>query len=116
MLNLKSISTWAIAVTSATLGAVAMQASPANAQYYNFTVTNYTTSSIVQLWGSEDGSNWLEFSLYGPVRPGETVQIDWAEWTNDTNCVWYVQAVNSDGTVSEVAPFDFCENPSLVLE
>lgn len=116
MLNLKSFSRWAIAVTGATFGAVAMQASPAEAQGYSFTVTNYTTSSIVQLWASENGANWLEFTLYGPVAPGETIQIDWAEWTNNTNCVWYVQAVNSDGSVSDVAPFNFCENPALVLE
>lgn len=82
---------------------------------WDFTVTNATGSAITRILASEDGKTWGEFKLSGPVAPGGSMQLVWAPSTENTGCEWQVKAVYQDGSESDPATFDFCEE-DLELE
>ena len=83
-------------------------------EVFTFTVTNNTELAIAELWGSPDNEEWFIFDLADDGIPaGETVTIQWAEFTNESPCEWWIQAVYEDESETESAQFDFCENPDL---
>jgi hypothetical protein len=82
---------------------------------FTFTVTNETDVNIVELWTSPDDEEWSQFDIGEGIPSGETMTIAWAEYTNDSPCEWWIQAVYDDDSESEPAIFDFCNNPDLVF-
>ena len=105
----------AIAVISTTVS-LSLQAIPAWANDYWFTVTNNSSTPVREIWVSENGEDWQYFDLNGSsIPPSGSMKLVWDESTNDDACVWWIQAVYSDGEESQAAQFDFCSNPDLVL-
>lgn len=105
----------AMAVMSATIS-LSAQAIPAWANDYWFNVVNRSSTPVREIWVSEDGEDWQYFDLNGSsIPPNGSMQLVWDESTNNSDCVWWIQATYSDGSESEAAQFDFCNNPDLVL-
>lgn len=83
---------------------------------FTFTVTNQTDLAITELWASVDDEEWASFGLSDSGIPsGETITIAWDEHTNDSPCEWYISAVFEDGSETESALFNFCEEPDLTI-
>ena len=82
---------------------------------YTFTIENTTDEKIVQLLVSEDGKEWAAFDIGKGVKPKQTVTLEWNEESNEQSCEQKVKAVYEDGSESEEAEFDFCEE-DLELE
>ena len=87
----------------------------ASADEYSFQVTNSTRSTITKILVSENGRSWGYFDIGRGIRPGRTVELTWDASTNDESCFQWVKAKFADGSESERAKFDFCEE-DLVLE
>lgn len=87
----------------------------AHAEDYSFTVNNNSDSKIVRIQVSEDGSDWGDFDIGSGIPAGASVELTWAEHTNDAGCVWQFAATFADGTTSDSVAFDFCEE-DLELE
>jgi len=85
------------------------------AESYTFSLTNTTEDKMVKLLVSEDGKQWSYFNIGDGIAPGESAQLEWDESTNNQGCEQKVKAVYDDGSESEVAEFDFCEE-DLELE
>lgn len=94
--------------------AVLMAAASA-AHAYDFVVINSSSSSITRVLVSEDGKNWGQFRLSGPIAPGKRMTLVWSPETDDSGCEWLVVAHYADGSESGAASFDFCED-NLELE
>jgi len=77
---------------------------------YSFTVTNNTSHTIKQILVSEDGSDYGYFDIGSGIKPGQTVKLVWDQSTNGEACDQFVKAVYSDGSESEPAKFNFCED------
>lgn len=77
---------------------------------YSFTVTNNTGHTIKQILVSEDGSDYGYFDIGSGIKPGQTVKLVWDQSTNGEACDQFVKAVYDDGSESEAAKFNFCEN------
>lgn len=82
---------------------------------YSFTIENNTSSDIVGIEVSEDGSEWGDFDVGKGIRAGYSSEATWADHTDDSNCEWLFRATFRDGSVSEEVSFDFCEE-NLVIE
>lgn len=85
----------------------------ANAQSseeFSFKVTNNTSSTIKKLLVAEAGKKYGYFDIGAGIAPGKTVTLVWDKSTNNENCVQYFKAVYADGSESEPAKFDFCED------
>jgi hypothetical protein len=84
-------------------------AAVACAKEYKFNVTNSTKSAITRIQVSEDGKSWGDFNVGKGIPAGAEAQLIWDESTNSSGCEWQVKASYADGSDSEPAPFDFCE-------
>jgi len=85
----------------------------ANAQSseeYSFKVTNNTDTTIKKLLVAEPGKKYNYFDIGKGIPPGKTVTLVWDKSTNNQACVQYFKAVYADGSESEPAKFDFCED------
>lgn len=76
---------------------------------YSFKVFNKTNSTIKKLLVSEDGKKYGYFDIGKGIAAGKSVTLVWDKSTNDEECVQYFKAVYADGTESQPAKFDFCE-------
>lgn len=86
-----------------------------SADEYSFKVINGTRSTIKKLLVSEDGETYGYFDIGSGIKARQTVELVWDSSTNSESCEQYVKAVFADGSESEAAMFDFCEE-DLVLE
>jgi hypothetical protein len=94
---------------------LALLALPLAGHAYSFTIENNTESKIVGIEVSEDGKSWGEFDIGGGIPAGSSVEAEWAEHTDDSNCEWEFRAIFADESVSEERTFDFCEE-ELTIE
>ncbi|KGF69159.1 hypothetical protein LL06_12585 [Hoeflea sp. BAL378] len=84
--------------------------SGAHAEEFSFTATNTTGTAITEVLVSENKSDWGYFEIGSGIKPGETVNLVWSQATNNEACEQWVKATFADGSESEPAKFDFCEN------
>ena len=61
------------------LVACATVAPSALASDYSFLVTNNTRTNIVKIQTQMLGGPWGDFDLGGAIRPGKSVELNWAE-------------------------------------
>lgn len=113
-MKLTSVRTGLVAIAFALAGN-GMLTAGAHAQEFSFTATNSTNSAITEIWVSEDQDDWGYFDIGNGIQPGATVDLIWDQSTNSENCEQWVTATFADGSESEPAMFDFCEN-GLELE
>ena len=97
----------AIALAIAVNGMVALGA---NAAEFSFTATNTTNSVITGILVSENKTDWGYFDIGSGIKPGSTSNLVWSQSTNGENCAQWVKATYADGSESEPAKFDFCED------
>lgn len=89
---------------------VAVMSSSAKADEYSFTATNTTDSAITKILVSETKKEWGYFDIGGGIKPGQTANLEWDQSTNSESCKQWVKASYADGSESEPAKFDFCED------
>jgi len=89
---------------------VAVVSSSAKADEYSFTATNTTDSAITKILVSENKKEWGYFDIGGGIKPGQTANLEWDQSTNSESCKQWVKASYADGSESEPAKFDFCED------
>ncbi len=77
---------------------------------YSFKVHNNTKHKIVSLLASEHGEKPGEFDIGDGIDSGETATLVWNKSTDESNCEWAFTAVYDDGTYSEPAIINFCED------
>lgn len=82
----------------------------AKADEYSFTATNTTGSTITKVFVSENKKEWGYFDIGSGIKPGKTANLEWDQSTNNENCTQWVKAAYADGSESEPAKFDFCED------
>ncbi|MEP6944614.1 MAG: hypothetical protein ABJA02_01765 [Acidobacteriota bacterium] len=82
---------------------------------YRFKVHNKSGLKIVKLLASPDGKKYRNFDIGSGIKAGSTMELVWDQSTDSGNCEWHLKAVFSDGSESEPAVFDFCEE-DLVVE
>ena len=87
----------------------------AHADEFSFTASNSTGSAITAVLVSENKSDWGYFDIGSGIAPGSTVNLVWDKSTNNEACAQWVKATFADGSESEPASFDFCEE-GLALE
>jgi hypothetical protein len=81
-----------------------------SSEEYSFKVTNNTDVTIKKLLVAEAGKKYGYFDIGKGIPPGRTVTLVWDKSTNNQGCVQYFKAVYADGSESEPAKFDFCED------
>jgi len=81
-----------------------------SAAEFTFTATNSTGSDLTEILVSEDKVEWGYFDIGSGIAPGSTMNLVWDQSTNSENCAQWVKGVFADGSESEPAGFDFCEN------
>ena len=89
---------------------VAVMSSSAKADEYSFTATNTTDLAITKILVSENKKEWGYFDIGGGIKPGQTANLEWDQSTNSESCKQWVKASYADGSESEPAKFDFCED------
>ena len=94
---------------------VALFCQSAQAESYKFKVENNGKLKITQLLVSEDGKKWNQFDIGKGIEAGESATMVWNESSNDQSCDQKVKAGYADGSESESAQFNFCED-NLELE
>lgn len=104
-----------LAALAFAVAANGLVASGAQADTFSFTATNSTGSAITEVLVSEDKSEWGYFDIGSGIAPGSTVNLVWDQSTNSESCAQWVKATYADGSESEPAKFDFCED-GLALE
>ena len=77
---------------------------------FSFKVTNNTDTRIVRLLVAEAGKKYGYFDIGKGIAPGQSMTLVWDKSTNSEACVQYFKAVYADGSESEPAKFDFCED------
>ncbi|HEY0426187.1 MAG TPA: hypothetical protein VGC76_00145 [Pyrinomonadaceae bacterium] len=83
---------------------------------FSFKVTNNTKTAIKKLLVAEPGQKkWGYFDIGAGIGAGKTVTLVWNKSTDKEQCVQWFKAVYADGSESEPAKFDFCED-ELELE
>lgn len=92
-----------------------MTVTAAHAEEFSFTATNSTGTLIKEILVSENKRDWGYFDIGKGIKPGVTVDLVWDQSTNSENCAQWVKAAYADGSESEPAKFDFCED-GLELE
>ena len=105
----------AVILVSTTVAVITLQVSNALAEY-SFTVENSAETSITELLVSEDGDKWGHFDVGSGIAPGETAKLVWDKNTDDESCSQSIKAVYADGSYSQPANFDFCQETDLVFE
>lgn len=113
-MNLQHVRNGLLAIA---LGAAAsgMTVIAAHADEFSFKATNTTSSAITGILVSEDKSTWGAFNIGSGIKPGSTADLVWDQSTNGESCAQWVKATYADGSESEPAQFDFCED-GLELE
>lgn len=106
----------AVATAGTALSLASIFANPVKAEEYKFTVQNNTDTAISQVLVSEDGETWGYFNLDSNIAPDTEGEMVWGEHTNHEACSQWIKIGYVDGTITEPAKFDFCENPTLVVE
>jgi hypothetical protein len=99
-----------VAAISFGVAGIGMMATAAQAEEFSFTATNTTKSNITEVFVSENKSEWGYFDIGSVIKPGATVNLVWDQSTNSEGCSQWVKAAYADGSESEPAKFDFCEN------
>lgn len=102
-----------VRMTLLTVAFIFLSFTAANAQSddeYSFKVTNNTDMTIKKLLVAEPGKKYGFFDIGKGIAPGKTVTLVWDKSTNSQACVQWFKAVYEDGTESEPATFDFCED------
>lgn len=87
-----------------------MMTTAAYAAEFSFTATNTTKTRITKILVSENKKQWGYFDIGSGIKPGATENLVWDQSTNSESCKQWVKAVYSDGSESEPAKFDFCED------
>jgi hypothetical protein len=87
-----------------------MVSTAAQANEFSFTASNSTSTAITEILVSENKSDWGYFDIGSGIKPGSTVDLVWDQSTNGESCAQWVKATFADGSESEPAKFDFCEN------
>jgi hypothetical protein len=82
----------------------------AHAAEFSFTATNTTKSAITKILVSENKKSWGYFDIGKGIKPGATENLVWDQSTNSESCKQWVKAAYADGSESEPASFDFCED------
>lgn len=82
----------------------------AHADEYSFTATNTTETAITGILVSQNKSDWGKFDIGSGIKPKETVKLIWNQSTNDQSCDQWTKATFADGSESEPAKFNFCED------
>lgn len=85
-------------------------ATSAHAAEFSFTATNTTRSGITKVLVSENKRDWGYFDVGSGIKPGSTANLVWDQSTNSESCEQWVKATYADGSESEPAKFDFCED------
>ncbi|WP_037076090.1 hypothetical protein [Neorhizobium vignae] len=80
------------------------------AEEFSFTATNGTKSAVTKVLVSQDKKDWGYFDIGSGIKPGTTVDLVWDKSTNSESCTQWVKANFADGSESEPAKFDFCED------
>jgi hypothetical protein len=94
----------------AALAFAGLAATSALAAEYSFTATNTSETAITKVLVSENKTDWGYFDVGAGIAPGATSNLVWDQSTNGQACTQWVKATFADGTESEPAQFDFCEN------
>lgn len=87
-----------------------MIATGAHSAEFSFTATNTTSSVITEVLVSENKRDWGYFDIGSGIKPGSTSNLVWDQSTNSDSCAQWVKATYADGSESEPAKFDFCED------
>ncbi|MGJ7040454.1 hypothetical protein [Shinella sp. BE166] len=82
----------------------------AYAAEFSFTATNTTNTGITEILVSENKKDWGYFDIGSGIKSGATANLVWDQSTNSENCAQWVKASYADGSESEPAKFDFCED------
>src|ERR1700712_915626 len=82
----------------------------AHAAEFSFTATNTTKSAISKVLVSADKKEWGYFDVGKGIKPGVTENLVWDQSTNSESCTQWVKANFADGSESEPAKFNFCED------
>jgi len=108
-MNFKSLRTGFItaACSIATAGLIT---NAAHASEFSFTATNTTRSAVTKIFVSEDKSDWGYFDVGNGIKPGATITLVWDQSTNNESCDQWMKASYADGSESEPAKFNFCED------
>lgn len=94
----------------AAIAVAGILATAAQAAEYSFTATNTSDSPITKVFVSENKTDWGYFDVGAGIAPGATSNLVWDQSTNGQACTQWVKATFADGSESEPAQFDFCEN------
>ena len=92
------------------IAAGGLAATHALAAEFSFTAINTTDSAVTEVLVSEDKAEWGYFDIGSGIKPGATANLVWSQSTNSENCKQWVKASYADGSESEPAKFDFCED------
>jgi hypothetical protein len=92
------------------LAFVLMSFTVSYAQEVSFKVTNNTKVVIKKLLVAEAGKKYKYFDIGTGIKPGQTIKLVWDKSAYNDNCEQYFKAVYADGTETEPAKFDFCED------
>lgn len=82
----------------------------AHAAEFSFTATNTTDTGITGILVSQNKKDWGYFDIGSGIKSGATVNLVWDQSTNNESCAQWVKASFADGSESEPAKFDFCED------
>jgi len=89
--------------------ALALLAVCSAASAYEFEVSNATNVRITGIAASEDGETWGAFDVKGGIPGRSKTTLVWSSETDNSDCEWLVKATYADGSESDPASFDFCE-------
>lgn len=106
---------WIVAalVPVLSIGLFSGSASAYNRSVY---VTNNSSSTIMELYGSNVGSGIWDNDILGNhvLRPGETVVVDFNDQTG--YCRFDVMAIHRDGSASVGRRIDICTVAEITIE
>ena len=95
--------------TTLALALLALGVASVNAAEFSFKVHNKSDTKIKEILVSQDGKTYGHFDVGAGIAPNKTVTLVWDKSTDNEECKQFVKAVYSDGSESEPAKFDFCE-------
>jgi hypothetical protein len=101
---------FAFAAAACSIAWGGLMTTSAQAEEFSFTATNGTKSAVTKVLVSENKKDWGYFDIGSGIKPGATVDLVWDKSTNTEACSQWVKANFADGSESEPAKFDFCED------
>ncbi|MBF0225092.1 MAG: hypothetical protein HQK76_06525 [Desulfobacterales bacterium] len=88
----------------------------AQADADSFKVKNNSGKKISKLYISHDDKTWT-FDIGDGIDNGETITLQWAEWTDELPCKLEIMCDFADESESDEVEFDFCEKGlTLIFE